>query len=321
MAFYRNIHINYWTDSKVEDDFTPEDKYFYLYLLTNPQTNISGCYEISYSQTARHLGYDKETVKRLLERFEYVHNIIRFNKDTKELLIINWYKYNWAKSDKVFKGVLSVCKHLKTKEFRQYIEDVVKYLKDDAISIPYIKHIQTTVTVTVSDSVTETVSDTVAVTDPVTDPVTVNRDSNIYCAEKPKKTDKYKDIRERIIDYLNQRCSKNYRSTTRETVSFINGRLNEGYTEQDFITVIDKKANEWLGTEQEKYLRPSTLFNQSKFESYLNQSDIRIRPKNINESRQSQFEYLMQSIKEDMENEQAGNEKDHSVYDGDISNL
>jgi len=40
MAIYRNVQLNFWTDSKVEDDFTQEDKYFYLYLITNPQTNI-----------------------------------------------------------------------------------------------------------------------------------------------------------------------------------------------------------------------------------------------------------------------------------------
>ena len=58
MAFYRNISINFWTDSKIDDDFTPEDKYFYLYLLTNPHTNICGCYEISMKQMERETGYN-----------------------------------------------------------------------------------------------------------------------------------------------------------------------------------------------------------------------------------------------------------------------
>ena len=40
MAIYRNVQLSFWTDNKVEDDFTPEDKYFYLYLLTNPQTGL-----------------------------------------------------------------------------------------------------------------------------------------------------------------------------------------------------------------------------------------------------------------------------------------
>ena len=31
MASYRNISMDFWTDSKVVDDFTPEDRYIYLY--------------------------------------------------------------------------------------------------------------------------------------------------------------------------------------------------------------------------------------------------------------------------------------------------
>ena len=105
MAIYRNVQLAFWTDSKVEDDFTPEDKYFYMYLLTNPQTNICGCYEVNFSQMARHTGYSKDTIVRLLERFDKVHNVIKYDSNTKEILILRWHKYNWNKSEKVLAGV------------------------------------------------------------------------------------------------------------------------------------------------------------------------------------------------------------------------
>jgi hypothetical protein len=85
MAIYRNVQLSFWTDNKVEDDFTPEDKYFYIYLLTNPQTNICGCYEVSYSQMTRQTGYNKDTIIRLLERFDKVHKVIKFDSETKEM--------------------------------------------------------------------------------------------------------------------------------------------------------------------------------------------------------------------------------------------
>ena len=47
MAKGRLISTNFWMDGKVEDDFTPEDKYAYLWCLTNPHTNLCGCYEVS----------------------------------------------------------------------------------------------------------------------------------------------------------------------------------------------------------------------------------------------------------------------------------
>ncbi len=52
----------------------------------------------------------------------------------------------------------------------------------------------------------------------------------------------------------------------------INGRMEDGFTIDDFKTVIDKKCAEWLGDkEMDQYLRPETLFAAKHFESYLNQ--------------------------------------------------
>lgn len=73
-----------------------------------------------------------------------------------------------------------------------------------------------------------------------------------------------------ICDYLNTRTGSNYRSTTNKTKDLIKARFNEGFTLDDFKTVIDKKCVEWMNTDMQKYLRPETLFG-TKFESYLNQ--------------------------------------------------
>lgn len=74
---------------------------------------------------------------------------------------------------------------------------------------------------------------------------------------------------DKVIDYLNQKADTHYRknATNRDLVK---ARINEGYTIQDCLTVIDNKTVQWLNTEWEQYLRPRTLFQKSKFESYLN---------------------------------------------------
>lgn len=145
MAIYRNIQLSFWTDNKVEDEFTPEDKYFYLYLMTNPQTNICGCYEVSYSQLTNQTGYSKDTIIRLLDRFENEHKVIKYSKTNKEILLLNWYKYNWSKSEKVLKGVLTVAQHIKTKEFQKYVINTVDKVSKDTLSIPYIYTMETSV--------------------------------------------------------------------------------------------------------------------------------------------------------------------------------
>ena len=74
-----------------------------------------------------------------------------------------------------------------------------------------------------------------------------------------------------IIEYFNQVTGKNFRANSEKTRSVIKTRLSEGFTIANFKTVIFKKCQEWIGTSQEKYLRPETLFG-NKFEGYLNQS-------------------------------------------------
>ena len=80
-----------------------------------------------------------------------------------------------------------------------------------------------------------------------------------------------------IIDYLNLKAGANYKPTTKATQQHIKARLNEGFSADDFKTVIDVKCNDWLNNKEfRQYLRPQTLFG-NKFESYLNQ---RIEPSN-----------------------------------------
>ena len=81
-------------------------------------------------------------------------------------------------------------------------------------------------------------------------------------------------VAEDIVNFLNSVTGSNYRSTTDKTRKLIAARLVEGFTVDDFKTVISKKAKEWQGTDMAQYLRPETLFG-TKFEGYLNQPEVR----------------------------------------------
>lgn len=73
-----------------------------------------------------------------------------------------------------------------------------------------------------------------------------------------------------IIEYLNIKSNSHYKYFTDKTQTLIKARIKDGFTLDDFKIVIDKKCEEWLGTDFEKFLRPETLFS-NKFEGYLNQ--------------------------------------------------
>ena len=103
----------------------------------------------------------------------------------------------------------------------------------------------------------------------------VDKSSSVAISEEDKERDKDKELYIYIVDYLNQKAGTNYKATSKKTKTCIHARFEEGFTEEDFIVVIDKKCADWLGTEFEKFLRPETLFG-TKFESYLNAN---VRPK------------------------------------------
>lgn len=77
-----------------------------------------------------------------------------------------------------------------------------------------------------------------------------------------------------IIEYLNVKTGSRFKATTKPYIQAIRSRLKEGYTVDDFKTVIDKKCREWKGTKLEKYLTPKTLFAPSHFDTYLNSNEM-----------------------------------------------
>ncbi|MGO0907699.1 conserved phage C-terminal domain-containing protein [Clostridioides difficile] len=95
--------------------------------------------------------------------------------------------------------------------------------------------------------------------------------SNIYSPTEQEEKKINKDIHKRIIDYLNEKADKSFKSTTKKTQSLIDARFAEGFVEEDFYKVIDNKVLAWLeDVNMSVYLRPETLFG-NKFESYLNE--------------------------------------------------
>lgn len=87
--------------------------------------------------------------------------------------------------------------------------------------------------------------------------------------EEEKEEDIDKELYISVVSHLNEKAGTKYKHTTAKTKAAIHARAAEGFTLDDFKTVIDKKCAEWIGTDMEKYLRPETLFG-TKFEGYLN---------------------------------------------------
>lgn len=73
-----------------------------------------------------------------------------------------------------------------------------------------------------------------------------------------------------IIEHLNAKAKTRFRPESK-TSSHIRARLSEGATVEQCKGVIDRKVAEWINNpKMVQYLRPQTLFNAEKFETYLN---------------------------------------------------
>lgn len=153
MATFRMVHTEFWNDPKVIEDMTPEDKYFFLYLLTNPNTTQVGIYQITKKQMAFDMGYSIETINSLLDRFINHHKLIKYNPQTREIAIKNWGKYNLRRGGKpMLDCVSSELKEVKDTSLISYVSANVENKS--------IREIYESFNVTCDDTCNDTYNDT-----------------------------------------------------------------------------------------------------------------------------------------------------------------
>lgn len=79
-----------------------------------------------------------------------------------------------------------------------------------------------------------------------------------------------------VVSYLNEKANKNFGARSKSTEKFIKGRLNDGATVEEMKAVIDRKVAQWKDDpKMNQFLRPKTLFNETNYESYRNESDAK----------------------------------------------
>lgn len=133
----RYVNTELWSDSKFADDFSPEDKYFWLMLLTTRYGNLSGCFEFSTKQMSKESGLKVEVIEKIIKRFINSYKMIDYNDDTKEILILNWYRYNWTKSPKLKISLERCIEQIKCLHFKDYVKESFKRYGSDTVSIEY----------------------------------------------------------------------------------------------------------------------------------------------------------------------------------------
>lgn len=122
MGIKRIVDVQFWNDDKVLEYFSPEDKLFMLYLMTNPHTTQLGIYAINKKHMSFELGYTTEVISVLLDRFENKYNIIKYSNETKEIAIKNYLKHSIIKGGAPVRDCLiKELRQVKDKKLIEYV--------------------------------------------------------------------------------------------------------------------------------------------------------------------------------------------------------
>lgn len=247
------------TDNFLDLPATSQNLYFHLLMhadddgfLGNPKT------------ITRSIGAHQDDLKLLIEK-GYL-----FVFEDGAIAIKDWFIHNYIPKDRYHETVYKEDKKkLEVTETQQYRLVTRKPIVQDTESKQVVDNMDTSC---IQDD-NKVYTEVKLSKDKLSKDNNINKLSSSENVDSEPKQKSQKIPYEKIIDYLNRKTNSHYRPTSKATRRLIKARYNEGFTDIDFKTVIDKKCAEWLQDgNMAQYLRPETLFG-TKFEAYLNQPD------------------------------------------------
>lgn len=111
MSKYRYVYTVFWKDDYIQN-LNEDEKLLFVYLLTNEDTKQCGVYTFN-----KDICYVMTKIKNINEiLYKFINDgKIKYNKDTNEIAIKNWNKYNKSKSPKVIKHIADCLQNIKDK--------------------------------------------------------------------------------------------------------------------------------------------------------------------------------------------------------------
>lgn len=119
MEVFTKVERGYWQDEFILE-LTPEQKFFYLYLMSNSKVNTLGAYVFPMTMSTLELGYNRDTVKKLLDHFVEAGKIM-YDETTNEVFLLNWPKRNWNKRTATLRALKKDVDALKSPVLREKI--------------------------------------------------------------------------------------------------------------------------------------------------------------------------------------------------------
>lgn len=144
MAKFRKVQTSFWDDEYIEK-LSPEDRYFYLFLLTNPMTTECGIYTITKKKMSYYTGYNQEAIDNILKRL-IDSGKVQYDEKTSEVLVVNKMKYVDRAGKPVLDCIESELKQVKNKSF---IYASAKSISNEQICALYSDYLGVDVSLTI----------------------------------------------------------------------------------------------------------------------------------------------------------------------------
>lgn len=107
MATQRYISTSFYDDTWIHR-LDPSEKFMYMYLLTNGLTNIAGVYKIGIDRMVYDTGFNENTVKHVLEKFEKAGKAFYH---LEYMILPSWPKHQrWEEKSKIKVGIDAILK-------------------------------------------------------------------------------------------------------------------------------------------------------------------------------------------------------------------
>lgn len=106
-------------------DLTPEDKYYLLYLHTNPHVAVCGCYALPRRIAAAESGYNEEIAERILSRLVEAGGWVDYDQASREILLLRWPDINpgwFVKNGNVYKSLCKSVPKIKSDRLRAAVQ-------------------------------------------------------------------------------------------------------------------------------------------------------------------------------------------------------
>lgn len=252
----RNFPVDMWRTNIMQMNMTAEDKFFWVYVNTNPQTTLLGVFALTVRQIACDMGYNEQTVKALIKRFVEYHKLIEYNFETGEIAILDYTTWGIKSGGKPIADALSGA--------YEQIQDktLVKAVYDHLIAEG--KKMETVVADFFASIDCESMKKVEV--KPESKPVKEEPKAEKFSAIREiEKSDMGPEMKEAWRAFLEMRRSIEAPVTTQRALNGLINKLNRiGHNEREKIAIIDQSTERcWRG-----------LFELSKSYSKQTQSNL-----------------------------------------------